>query len=121
MRAPMQIRLATVSYPVRDLARARSFYGALLERSPVVAGSAEVRFMLDGVELQLCVDLRRDPPPKEGVLLTWSVPDLDRAVARAESAGGRCVRRRAAGEDGAPTAAATVTDPFGNYVALVEG
>jgi predicted enzyme related to lactoylglutathione lyase len=105
----MSVSLATISYPVSDLARARAFYEALFDTIASHADQAEVRFDV-GVSLQLVPDLRAAPPPREGVLLTWRVPDLDRAIAAAEKHGGGCVLRR--------ETSATVTDPFGNYVAL---
>jgi predicted enzyme related to lactoylglutathione lyase len=109
----MVIRLRTISYPVRDLEVAREFYERVFERAPLSASAAEVRFDVDWIHLQLVPDLRPNPPVREGILLTWIVPDVDRAIAATEACGGEVVVRR-----GTPTTNATVKDPFGNYVAL---
>jgi catechol 2,3-dioxygenase-like lactoylglutathione lyase family enzyme len=98
-------RLAVAFLLVRDLARSRAVYEALLGRPPEKAGAAEVRFGGEGgAALTLHADLseaeRRswEIPPEPavrgwGVYLTVATGDLDGAVARAAAAGARVVRR----------------------------
>lgn len=112
--------LAVVSYPVRDLAAARAFFEAVLDLAASSANDAEVRFERGEVCLQLVVDRRVSPPAREGVLLTFCVDDLDRAVAAAERLGGTCALRREVGEHGHTARTATLAAPFGSYVALEE-
>ena len=95
--------LAGIFLLVRDPARARAFYEALLGRAPEKAGGAEVRFRLaDGAALTLHADLaeaerarwRVLPEPASrgwGVYLTLQGLDPDRGADRARGAGGTVV------------------------------
>jgi predicted enzyme related to lactoylglutathione lyase len=117
----MAIKLASISYPVTDLDRARVFYERLFGQVTSHVGLWQIDFLLEGgLQFHLMRDMRQERPEREGILLTWEVPDVGRAVEAAEAAGGKCVLLKDAGEDGAPYKHATVTDPFGNYVALAE-
>lgn len=95
--------LAGVFLLVRDPARARSFYEALLSRAPEKVGPSEVRFRLgDGTALMLHADLpeaerarwRVPPEPASrgwGVYVTLRGVDPDRGADRARDAGGTVV------------------------------
>lgn len=95
-------RIAALFLLVRDLARARAFYEALLARPPEKAGTAEVRFALPGLTLTLHADLpdaeraRWGIPPEQGprgwgIYVTLSTPDVDAAAEVAAHHGGTVV------------------------------
>lgn len=96
-------RLAAIFLLVRDLARARAFYEALLARPPEKATPSEVRFALPGLALTLHADLsgaeraRWGLPPEQGprgwgLYATFVAPDVDAAARAAASHGGTIVR-----------------------------
>ncbi len=95
-------RITALFLLVRDLARARVFYEALLARAPEKASSSEVRFALPGLTLTLHADLseaeraRWGVPPEEGprgwgIYVTVSTPDVAAAAQVAASHGGTVV------------------------------
>ncbi len=92
-------RIAALFLLVRDLARARAFYEALLGRPPEKASAAEVRFDLPALSLTLHADLpdteraRWGIPPEQGargwgIYVTLSTPDVDAAAELAARHGG---------------------------------
>jgi predicted enzyme related to lactoylglutathione lyase len=96
-------RITALFLLVRDLARARAFYEALLARAPEKASSSEVRFALPGLTLTLHADLsaaeraRWGVPPEEGprgwgIYVTVATPDVAAAARVAASHGGTVVR-----------------------------
>ena len=109
--------LRTVIYPVGDLARAKAWYSVLLGQEPYFDEPFYVGYTVGGFELGL------DPngvaaASAGGPVAYWGVPDIDAAFRR--------LRERGAGErvpiqdvgDGIRTA--TVTDPFGNALGIIQ-
>jgi predicted enzyme related to lactoylglutathione lyase len=121
-------RLAALFLLVRDLARSRAFYEALLGHSPEKATASEVRFATaGGTALTLHADLpeaeRRawGMPPEAGargwgVYVTLATTDLEAAAARAAGAGGRLVRPPGPAPWGGRFA--LLTDPDGYWLEL---
>ena len=109
--------LRTVIYPVGDLARAKAWYSVLLGQEPYFDEPFYVGYTVGGFELGL------DPngvaaASAGGPVAYWGVPDIDAAFRR--------LREHGAGErvpiqdvgDGIRTA--TVTDPFGNALGIIQ-
>jgi predicted enzyme related to lactoylglutathione lyase len=118
MKRPPPPRLASVCLPVKDLKIARAFYCALLGSEPAKEyPAASIIFDAGGVELVLAPDLRRDPPAREGSLLSWTVANIAETVERIAKVGGS-LKRGPTREGG--SLRATLSDPFGNYVEVTE-
>jgi uncharacterized protein len=123
-------RLAALFLLVRDLARSRAFYEALLGYSPEKASGSEVRFATaGGTALTLHADLPEAErrawgiPPEAGsrgwgVYVTLATTDLEAAAARAAAAGGRLVRPPGPAPWGGRFA--LLTDPDGYWLELKE-
>jgi uncharacterized protein len=123
-------RLAALFLLVRDLARSRAFYEALLGYSPEKATASEVRFASAG---GTALTLHADLPEAErrawgmspeagargwGVYLTVATADLEASAARAAAAGGRLVRPPGPAPWGGRFA--LLTDPDGYWLELKE-
>lgn len=109
--------LATVIYRVSDLARAKAWYAAAFEQQPYFDQPFYVGFNIAGYELGL------DPSPQNqagrgGVVAYWRVPKIERAVEHFVATGSAVASP--AKDVGEGIKVATVTDPFGNLVGLIE-
>lgn len=109
--------LATVIYHVSDLTRAKAWYAAAFEQQPYFDQPFYVGFNIAGYELGL------DPSPRNeagrgGVVAYWRVPEIERAVEHFVAAGSAVASP--AKDVGEGIKVATVTDPFGNLVGLIE-
>ena len=114
----MKVRgLYTAIYRVPDVARAKAWYTAAFGVKPYFDEPFYVGFNIAGHELGL------DPAPggdsgPGGVTAYWGVPDLDAAVRHFTQVGGTV---SAAIQDvGGGIRVATVDDPFGNPIGLIE-
>ncbi len=114
---PMLLGLRTVIYAAPDLEVAKAWYTALLGVAPYCDEPFYVGFDVGGYELGL--DPNASTPPSAGGTTTyWGVEQLDDAVARATSQGATVVS--AAQDVGGGIRVATVADPFGNIIGLIE-
>ena len=113
----MFLGLRTVIYKAPDLARARAWYSELLGVAPYFDEPFYVGFNVGGYELGL------DPDPSAatgagGATAYWGVANLDAALARAKAQGATVVSP--AQDVGGGIRVATVADPFGTPIGLIE-
>ena len=110
--------LGTVIYHVTDLDKAKAWYSAAFEQAPYFDQPFYVGFNLGGYELGL------DPNPSSGKtgpggsVAYWRVKDVDAAFSHFVAAGAAVVVPVQAVGDGIKVA--TVADPFGNSIGLIE-
>jgi predicted enzyme related to lactoylglutathione lyase len=109
--------LGTVIYGVPDLARARAWYAKAFQQEPYFDQPFYVGFNVAGYELGLDPNARRTPGDAGG-LAYWRVDDVDAAVTHFTDAGGTIVA--APMEVGEGIKVATVADPFGNAIGLIQ-
>lgn len=108
--------LATVIYPVSDLAQAKAWYAKAFEQQPYFDQPFYVGFNIAGYELGLMPDEGR--PGADGGVAYWRVAEIGSAVSRFVAAGARIVSE--AKDVGEGIKVATVSDPFGNSIGLIE-
>ncbi len=113
---PMFRGLRTVIYAVTDLDRAKDWYAKAFGVAPYFDEPFYVGFNIGGYELGL------DPNASEsgagGSTAYWGVPNADEAFAALISAG--ATESAKVTEVGGGIKVATVLDPFGNKVGLIE-
>ena len=110
--------LATVIYHVSDLDRAKRWYAAAFEQEPYFDQPFYVGFNIKGYELGLNPDTSETAPGPGGTVAYWRVDEMDAAFERFTKAGAKAV---AAPQDvGEGIKVATVADPFGNQIGLIE-
>jgi predicted enzyme related to lactoylglutathione lyase len=110
--------LGTVIYNVSDLDKAKAWYAAAFSAQPYFDQPFYVGFNIGGYELGL------DPSPASGAagaggsVAHWRVPDITAAVEHFTQLGAELV---APIQDvGEGIKVATVADPFGNRIGLIE-
>ena len=109
--------LRTVIYHVSDLARAKAWYAAAFQVHPYFDEPFYVGFNVAGYELGL------DPSPnaapgKGGVVAYWGVPPIEDALGHFLNEGATLVSTIQ--DVGEGIRVATVADPFGNSIGLIE-
>ena len=110
--------LRTVIYHVPDLTRAKDWYSAAFGLKPYFDEPFYVGFNIGGYELGLDPDIKSSKPGPGGSVAYWGVPNADAAVAHFQKAG--AALRSAVQDVGEGIRVATVADPFGNVVGLIE-
>lgn len=108
--------LATVIYPVPDLDRAKTWYAKAFGKPPYFDQPFYVGFEIGGYELGLLPD--GGLAGSEGGVAYWRVDEINAAVARFTGAGAVIVSEAKDVGDGIKVA--TVADPFGNSIGLIE-
>ena len=108
--------LATVIYPVTDLDRAKAWYANAFGQQPYFDQPYYVGFEIAGYELGLVPDEGR--PGADGGVAYWRVDEISAAVAQFTGAGATVVSEAKDVGDGIKVA--TVADPFGNSIGLIE-
>jgi predicted enzyme related to lactoylglutathione lyase len=108
--------LATVVYPVSDLSRAKAWYAKVFEQQPYFDQPFYVGFNIGGYELGLVPDEGRPGP--DGGVAYWRVAQIDSAVSRFVAGGAGIVSE--AKDVGEGIKVATLSDPFGNSIGLIE-
>jgi predicted enzyme related to lactoylglutathione lyase len=109
--------LRTVIYRAPDLARAKAWYSAMFGITPYFDEPFYVGFNVGGYELGLDPDASTPPGPG-GATAYWGVADLDAALARVAAGGGVLVTP--AQDVGGGIRVATLADPAGNEIGLIE-
>jgi predicted enzyme related to lactoylglutathione lyase len=112
--------LGTVIYPVTDLNGAKTWYATAFQQKPYFDEPFYVGFNIAGYELGL------DPNPNQtmsrpgpgGGVAYWRVADVDAAVEHFVTAGTTVAAPVL--DVGGNIKVATVTDPFGNMIGLIE-
>ena len=114
----MVLGLATVIYHVGNLDEAKAWYANAFGQAPYFDEPFYVGFNIQGYELGLDPDQTVAPAGAGGGLAYWRVVDIQRAVDHFVTAGASV----AAGphDVGGGIKVATVVDPFGNPIGLIE-
>ena len=110
--------LGTVIYHVTDLARAKVWYAAAFQQEPYFDQPFYVGFNIAGYELGLDPNQTLNQAGRGGVVAYWRVPNIERAVEHFVSAG--AIVTAPAQDVGEGIKVATVADPFGNALGLIE-
>ena len=105
-----------VLHPVTDVAKAKQVYAALLGTQPQADDSYYVGFDVDGQHVGLVPG--GGPQGMTSPVAYWEVSDIEAKLAEVVEAG--AVVKEAAHEVGGGRMVATVTDPDGNVLGLVQ-
>ncbi|GAA1587638.1 VOC family protein [Kribbella sancticallisti] len=108
--------IKTVLHPVSDLAKAKKVYAALLGVAPVADDSYYVGFEAAGQHIGLVPG--GGPQGLTSPLAYWHVADIEAKIAEVTAAGGTLTE--AAHDVGGGRLVATVTDPDGNALGLLQ-
>jgi predicted enzyme related to lactoylglutathione lyase len=103
--------LRTVIYHVNDLAKAIDWYTKVAGKPPYFNQPFYVGFEIGGYELGLL-------PDSDGIATYWGTPDIDAEYARLLALG--AAPNDAIKDVGDGIRVATVIDPFGNVVGIIE-
>jgi len=108
--------MKTVIYPVKDLGQAKALYGAMFGVEPTVDNPYYVGFHVDGTDIGL--DPNGHASGMTGPLGYWDVEDVAQTVATLVAAGAQVTQD--VKDVGGGKLLATVTDPDGNVIGLVQ-
>ena len=108
--------IKTVLHPVSDLAKAKAMYAALLGIAPQTDGSYYVGFDTAGHHIGLVPG--GGPQGMSAPVTYWHVPDIEAKLAEVTAVGATV--REAAHDVGGGRLVATVTDPDGNVLGLLQ-
>ena len=110
--------LYTAIYKAPDLAKAKAWYAAAFGVKPYFDEPFYVGFNIGGCELGLDPDQSGGKAGAGGVTAYWGVAEIDAAVTHFTKAGGKLVSP--VQDVGEGIRVATIADPFGNHVGLIE-
>ena len=108
--------IKTVLHPVSDLAKAKAVYAALLGVAPQTDSDYYVGFDVAGQHIGLVPG--GGPQGMTSPVAYWHVPDIEAKLAGVAAAGGAV--KEPAHEVGGGRLVATVTDPDGNVLGLLQ-
>ena len=108
----------TIKYAVPDLAKAKAWYEKATGVAPYFDEPFYVGFNINGYELGLDPDLSVAPNGPGGTVAYWGVANAEAAYAHLLKCGARSVE--AVKEVGEGIKVATVADPWGNLVGVIE-
>ena len=114
----MLLGLRTVIYKAPDLARAKAWYREVFELEPYFDEPFYAGFNVGGFELGLDPDGGETGPGPGGTVAYWGVTSLFRTIRRVESKGVEVVSPLR--DVGGGILVATIRDPFGNLLGLIE-
>jgi predicted enzyme related to lactoylglutathione lyase len=109
--------LRTVIYHVPDLAQAKVWYTKAFGTDPYFDQPFYVGFSIGGYELGLNPDMD-DVRVGTNVVTYWGVPDIQAGVAHMTAVGAQ--PREPITDVGEGIKVASVVDPFGNVIGLIE-
>jgi len=107
--------LRTIIYPVSDLSRAKEWYTQVVGHPPYFDQPYYVGYSVGGFELGLIPD---GVPSSDGPQAYWGVPDAEAELARLTSL--KAVVHEAVKDVGDGIKVASVRDPFGNVLGIIE-
>jgi predicted enzyme related to lactoylglutathione lyase len=110
--------LATVIYHVPDLDRAKAWYANAFNLQPYFDQPFYVGFNIGGYELGLDPNFTVGKPGAGGTVAYWRVAAIEPAVQQFVAAGASVVVAPQDVGDGIKVA--TLADPFGNLIGLIE-
>jgi predicted enzyme related to lactoylglutathione lyase len=108
--------IKTVLHPVSDLAKAKAVYAALLGTAPQADSEYYVGFDAGGQHIGLVPG--GGPQGMTSPVAYWHVPDIEAKLAEVTAAGATV--REAPHDVGGGRLVATVTDPDGNVLGLLQ-
>ncbi|MFE5289830.1 VOC family protein [Nocardia sp. NPDC056611] len=108
--------IKTVLHPVADLAAAKTVYAALLGLEPQTDSPYYVGFEVEGQHIGLVP--AGSPQSPESPVSYWHVADIEAKITALTAAGAAV--QQAAREVGGGRLVATVTDPDGNVLGLIQ-
>jgi predicted enzyme related to lactoylglutathione lyase len=108
--------ITTVLHPVSDLERAKAVFTALLGRPPQTDGPYYVGFDVAGQHIGLVPG--GGPQRLASPVAYWQVPDIESKLAEVTAAGATV--KDPASDVGGGRLVATVTDPDGNVLGLIQ-
>ena len=108
--------IKTVLHPVSDLAKAKAVYAALLGMPPQHDSSYYVGFEAEGQHIGLVP--ARGAQGMSSPVAYWHVPDIEAKLAEVTAAGATV--KEPAHDVGGGRLVATVTDPDGNVLGLLQ-
>lgn len=114
----MLLGLRTVIYKSPDLARAKAWYSDVFGLTPYFDEPFYVGFNVGGFELGLDPGAEGQSPGPGGSVAYWGVANLAEVMTRLTSSGVGVVSPMKDVGDG--ILVATVRDPFGNVIGLIE-
>ncbi len=110
--------LMTVVYPVDDLEKGKDWYQLALGKPPYFDEPFYVGFNVEGYELGLLPREGDSDRQEAGATAYWGTEDIDATVKRLVSIGAAV--EKAAEDVGDGVKVATLRDPFGNYLGVIE-
>ena len=110
--------LGTVIYHVTDLNEAKNWYSRVFQQAPYFDQPFYVGFNIAGYELGLDPNQTIGKAGAGGSVAYWRVADIEAAVRHFTSGGARL--RAPVLEVGEGIKVATLSDPFGNLIGLIE-
>lgn len=110
--------LGTVIYFVPDVIRAKAWYSAAFQQQPYFDQPFYVGFNIAGYELGLDPNAQAGSSGRGGSVAYWRVDSIESAVQHFVAAGATLVAP--AQDVGDRIKVATVADPFGNPIGLIE-
>jgi len=114
----MMLGLRTAIYHVPDLPRAKAWYAEAFRVAPYFDEPFYVGFSIGGYELGLDANVKTIGPGARGVVAYWGVADVQGAVDHFTRLGASLLE--AVHDVGDDIRVATVADPFGNPIGLIE-
>ena len=108
--------IKTVLHPVSDLTRAKAVYSALLGTAPQSDSEYYVGFEAEGQQIGLVPS--GGPQGMTSPVAYWHVPDIEAKLAEVTAAGATV--KEPAHDVGGGRLVATVTDPDGNVLGLLQ-
>ena len=108
--------IQTVLHPVSDLERAKTVYAALLGVPPQTDSAYYVGFEAAGQQIGLVPS--GGPQSMTSPVAYWHVPDIEAKLAEVTAAGATV--KESAHDVGGGRLVATVTDPDGNVLGLLQ-
>ena len=113
----MFIGLRTALYYAPDLMAAKSWYASVLGMEPYVDEQFYVGFKIGNTELGLDPDVKDTPGGNAGVIVYWAVEDVIAVRDRLLELG---ATQRGEVQEMESICAATVLDPFGNILGIIQ-
>ena len=114
----MFLGLRTALYHAPDLKRAKAWYTSILGIAPYFDQPFYVGFNVGGYELGLHPDANETPGGNAGVVVYWGVENADAGLAHLLTLG--ATLRSHVQDVGDGIRVATVLDPFGNILGIIE-